>query len=351
MRCDEAVSRDTAPPLRILVVGAGIAGLAMARALARAPHRVTLVERASRIRAEGAGLVMPSSMMGLLDRIDVDARAFGYPLRRLSIIGSDGVSRASMRGRIAFTRSQIVSAMAEGLDAVVDLRLATALESVRPSDSGVACEVAGREETFDLVIGADGMGSSVRAAIAPKAGIRASGQFCWRGIVDGVREADRATETWDGSDRIGIVPLDVAHSYIYVVRRLGESLETAGREDRWNGAEAWALAALSALPTADLLAHELRELERPIWGTGRIAVIGDAAHAMTPNLGLGAFLAVQDALVLAEEIARRGDPVRAYARRRAWRVGALQWASRMIGDLAHSPARTPQLARRLLAFE
>lgn len=350
MRCDDAVSRDDEAPLRILVVGAGIAGLAMVRMLRGTPHRVTLAERSPKIRADGTGLVLPSSATRVLHRLGVDVPAIAHHLDRVSILDADGRARLSAGGRFALRRADLISALTAGVDADADVRLATTASVIESRRDGVRCEIGGRAQTFDVVVGADGARSVTRGAIAPDVRVRAAGQVCWRGIVGGRWRPDRATEMWTEGRRVGIVPLNDGRSYVYVVRSGVEPVSLGEAISGLSGAEAQATHALAALPEAELFRHELSELEHPVWGTGRVALLGDAAHAMTPNLGLGAFLALKDAEALGKMIVRSREPVRAYARRRRLTARSFQFASRVIGELAHSPTGLARGARLLLGL-
>ncbi|SOC49397.1 2-polyprenyl-6-methoxyphenol hydroxylase [Blastococcus aggregatus] len=326
----------------ILVVGAGIGGSFSARLLAGAGHAVTLVERSPRAPRPGAGLVLSNSAVRTLAAGGVDVDPIAHRLRKLHVTGPDGRPRGGAGNRFALARPELVAALGEGLHRLVDVRFDTVLHEVRPDAGRVHCRIGTQEQPFDFVVAADGIRSTVRRALAPHVALRSAAQVCWRGIVE-ERFGDAATELWTGRERIGVVPLSGERSYVYVVRGAGTTGNVLTPADGVPGREAAAVEALRALPVDELLRHELEEVDRPVWGTSGVALLGDAAHAMTPNMGLGAALAIEDAAVLTSAL-RQGLPgaVGRYRRARAVRVRAVQLASRAIGVLAHGrhPAAT-----------
>ncbi len=327
----------------ILVVGAGIGGAFSARLLAGAGHTVTLVERSPRAPQPGAGLVLSAGAVRTLAAAGVGVGRIAHPLEKLSVTGPDGRPRGGAGKRFALARPELVTALGEGLDRLVDVRFDTALHEVRPEAARVHCRIGAQERSFDFVVAADGIRSTVRQALAPDVALRSAAQVCWRGIVE-ERFGDAATELWTGRERIGVVPLRDARSYVYVVRGSGTAGDALTPAEGVPAREAAAVQALRALPEDELLRHELWEVDRPVWGTPGVALLGDAAHAMTPNMGLGAALAIEDAAVLTSAL-RNGLPgaVGRYRLARAARVRAVQLTSRGIGVLAHS--RNPVASR------
>ncbi len=326
----------------ILVAGAGIGGLSAARLLARAGHEVTLVERSPRTPRPGAGLVLSGPAVRTLSSGGVAIASIAHPLARLSVTGPDGRPRGGARNRVAVARPELAGVLVDGLEHLVDLRFGATLESVTQDGGRVHCRIGGQERDVDFLVAADGLRSTVRRALAPGVGLRPAAQVCWRGIV-AERFGDDATELWTGRERIGIVPLTAGRSYVFVVRAASAAGKGLTPVDGVPVREAAAVEALSALPAEDLLRHDLEELDRPVWGSSRVALLGDAAHALTPNMGLGAALAIEDAAALTRSL--RAGPATAldrYRRARRARVRTVQLASRGIGAFAHSrrPAAT-----------
>lgn len=318
------------------MVGAGIGGSFSARLLAGAGHAVTLVERSPRVPQPGAGLVLSAGAVRTLAAGGVGIDPIAHPLEKLHVTGPDGRPRGGAGKRFALARPELVTALGQGLHRLVDVRFDTALHEVRPEGGRVLCRIGTQEQPFDFVVAADGIRSTVRRALAPDVALRSAAQVCWRGIVE-ERFGDAATELWTGRERIGVVPLSGDRSYVFVVRGAGTAGHALTPVAGVPAREAAAVRALRALPEHELLRHELEEVDRPVWGTAGVALLGDAAHAMTPNMGLGAALAIEDAAVLTSAL-EQGLPgaVGRYRRARAVRVRAVQLASRAIGVLAHS---------------
>ncbi|WP_207455175.1 FAD-dependent monooxygenase [Herbiconiux sp. SYSU D00978] len=335
----------------ILVVGAGIGGLFASRLLATTGHAVTLIERSPAASAVGAGLVLTDAAVHRLAEAGVQVGPIAQRLTALRVTGPRGRSLGGVAHRSALARPELITALSDGLSELADVRFGAALQGIRRDGDRVHCTVAGEERAFDFVVAADGIRSTVRSALAPDVALRSARQVCWRGIVPR-RFGDAATELWTGQERIGIVPLTGGRSYVFVTRSTQDAGDDLAPVTGVPRRDATAVEALRSLPREALLRHELWELDRPFWGVPRIALLGDAAHAMTPNTGLGAALAIEDAVVLGEAVGAGLDSaVDRHRRSRGLRVRAAQLASRTIGDFAHSERRVAVTLRKRLGLQ
>ncbi len=317
-----------------MVIGAGIGGLAAAAGLCAAGWEVTACERAASLEPVGVALALAPNGLRALDAIGA-----GDALRGLAVPQEVGIRRwdgrwlmRSTTGRMIsdrfgdpvmlVTRAAVIDALAARIPAGV-LRLATAVTSVEPgsgcgsgsgsgSGSGGATAAAARVSTTagdldaDLVVAADGIGSAARSALFPDhPGLRYAGFTTWRLLTGPVTGPVPMAESWGRGTVFGVMPLADGRVYCYAaapadpgVRAPDELAELVRLFGGWHEPIPELLAA--ARP-GDVLRHDVAELAAPLpaFHRGRVALLGDAAHPMTPNLGQGACQALEDAVVIA----------------------------------------------------
>jgi 2-polyprenyl-6-methoxyphenol hydroxylase-like FAD-dependent oxidoreductase len=304
--------------VRVIVVGGGIAGLSAAIGLRRSGHEVIVLERAPRIDPIGAGLTLFGNGMSALDRLGMRnaVAAQGAPAKRSAILTWEGrvlsqVPRDLLEGTIAVHRADLQRELAA---AAGEVRFGAEIAAVEQHDDGVVARGAdGREESGDLLIGADGLRSVIRSAIAD-ARARYAGYTAWRGVSPLPVEAGRLTESWGVGERFGLVDIGRGRTYWFATKNApeggpdepgGKKAEILRRFSGWH--EPIAAIADSAEEGA-ILRNDVYYLEPlPRWSEGRVVLVGDAAHATTPGVGQGAAQAIEDAVVLADRLARSGD--------------------------------------------
>ena len=202
----------------------------------------------------------------------------------------------------------------------------------------------------DLLIGADGIRSAVRESLYGAIPLRYSGTTCWRALVPnpGINES---FEAWGGAARIGVVPLNRNRLYVYLVltapRGMPRQTSIDAIRPHFENFASPVPAILKALSSATLLHHDLEELPAPLWGRDRTILIGDAAHAMTPNLGQGAGMSIEDAAILPQVVAA-SNPAEAIRALRHQRVTHIQKQSRITGEVAHWQSSAAILLRNAL---
>ncbi|MCQ8773149.1 FAD-dependent monooxygenase [Streptomyces telluris] len=349
---------------RAVVAGAGIGGLTAAVALHRRGWQVTVCERSPEPAAVGAGIVLAPNALRAFDSIGFDVtRAAGSAApAALGLRRPDGrwLKRAdtgAMTARygsapLAVHREALVEALTAGLPeeaihygvAVTSVTAANGTDD--PAERPIVRTASG-EFTADLVIAADGIHSPLRQQHYPAhPGLRYSGETAWRTVLpaDGPAPA-AAAETWGRGERFGVVPLADGRVYVYATAVAPEGYRPADpRAELLRRYGAWhdpIPALLERIDPAAVLQHDLHDLAAPLprYHRGRLVWLGDAAHAMTPNLGQGGCQAIEDAVVLAHlldgtDVAGIPGALAAYSAARCARTDALRVRSRRAGRIA-----------------
>lgn len=350
----------------MVVVGAGIGGLTAAVALHRRGWRVTVCERAPEPPTTGAGIGLAPNALRALDAIGVDAAyAVGKAVPALmGLRRSEGSwlvreTTAEMTARygvppIAIARPAFTAALADILPPTA-VRYGTAVTGV--DDAGgrpVVRTAAGPDLPADLVVAADGIHSPLRRAFFPgHPGLRYLGETAWRCLVDAPElRVTAMSETWGRGERFGITPLSDGRLYLYATAVVPAGIHGADaraelrrRFGSWHDPIPALLERVGRLDAADVLHNDLFDLAAPLPALhhGRIAWLGDAAHAMAPNLGQGGCQAIEDAVVLADLLPAANtadaDPDRipsalaAYTAARRARTDAVRVRARRVGRL------------------
>jgi 2-polyprenyl-6-methoxyphenol hydroxylase-like FAD-dependent oxidoreductase len=298
--------------MRVIIVGGGIGGLSTAIALRRAGHEVVVLERAPQLDPVGAGITLFANAMNGLARLGVAGAvtAAGAAAKTSAILTSDGRELTKLpadllEGAVAVNRGDLQAAL---LEAAGEIRLGVEIVSVRDSaEHVIALSADGNEERADLLVGADGLWSRVRGSVEPSAP-QYSGYTAWRGVSSVRIEAGRLTESWGAGERFGLVDIGSGTYWFATANAREGELQDPGerKADLVRRFEAWHPpigAVLEATPESAVLQNDVHFLEPlPRWSEGRIVLLGDAAHATTPGVGQGAAQAIEDAVVLADEL-------------------------------------------------
>ncbi|MCC6202285.1 MAG: FAD-dependent oxidoreductase [Gammaproteobacteria bacterium] len=314
--------------LSILVIGAGIGGLSAAIALRRRGFAVTVIEKDPAWSVYGVGIIQQGNVLRAVDALGIldDYLNAGVGFDAVEVYAPDGTKLARvpsprlLEGRpanLGISRRALQRVLGDmARNAGASLRLGVTAVAFESSGEGVTVRFSGgHEASFDLVVGADGVHSQVRATLFPEAATPAfTGQAVWRYNLPRPPGLD-ALHVYNGPIGVGLVPISTALMYLYVTTpepgnpRYPHAGLAAALRDKIAGC-APAIRALAERITDDdeVVYRPLESLlvEGP-WHHGRIVLLGDAVHATTPHLGQGAGLAIEDSLVLAEELSRHDE--------------------------------------------
>ncbi len=338
-----------------LVVGGGIGGLSLARELAIRDLPVTVLEKAPGIVPIGAGIIMNPNAMRVLERngLAETLRGDAWPYLRRETCDRDGRLLAVRdyrplcdSGKLStgalVHRAHLLNVLYGGVpEGVVRFGAAVRKVEISSEKSKITTE-SGEVFEADLLVGADGIRSQVRRHVFGEFQPVYMGYRSHRMVVDSHPQVRDFTEILGRGQRIGLVPISERRLYIWTTfnspRDRAPVLESAEQFRAMFGqfTDARVREIFSRLRTVDgIISTDIEEIRLDRWVRGRVALLGDAVHAMTPNIGQGAGMAMEDAAVLAEELARAPrleEALENYAERRKSRVGTVMQISRAVGD-------------------
>jgi 2-polyprenyl-6-methoxyphenol hydroxylase-like FAD-dependent oxidoreductase len=340
------------PVKRVVIVGGGIGGLCAARAVALAGHEPVLLERSPVGTAIGAGLLLWPNAVCALDALGFGpaVRAVAVPARRTVFRGAGGstlsevdvgaLGRRAGAPMLLVERPALQEVLVEGLTVRYDVTVsAVDAQGVTLGD--------GERVDANAVIGADGIGSVVREHVCPGAGPLDTGYTVVRGIADHDIGRGEAFEAWGRGELVGGAALPEGRSYWFyeapTVLIDGQDPLAAVRAERWPAPMADLLAATP--PETVLVNRILRLGVLRTWTREAVALLGDAAHAMEPNLGQGAAQAIEDAEALLVALRAGGElsvSLAAYAAARRPRARMFQQESSRFARLALSTHTGPR---------
>ncbi|NND99495.1 MAG: NAD(P)-binding protein [Pirellulaceae bacterium] len=351
--------------MNVLIVGGGIGGLATALGLHRIGCDVQVLEKAPSFTDMGAALSLWSNGIYALNQLAVADRVLQH--------GSDALRFCDVRNRdgrlirqvdwdrprrltgfptVAVHRARLIDALADPIrDRIHHASECCRIDLAR-DHVDVECQ-DGRAFNGDLLIAADGIHSAIRQLMFPDVHPSYQGYVAFRALVDRSQIAE-TTNKWQltlaNGGQFGCVPINNQQAYWFGTKNVSESeavcsmtpdaihAEAAEHFASWHDRVGRIVAATSPAQVLRTPIYDLPTLDW--WCRGRMTLTGDAAHAMTPNLGQGACQAIEDAVVLTRMVQRcRGDrreipaALKAFERERRTYVGRIQRTARVAGQL------------------
>lgn len=366
--------------MRVLVVGGGIGGLSTTLALRAQGFDVDVVERDPEWGVYGVGIIQPGNALRALDALGLaDACvAAGHPIRGDRTWLADGTTEVAahewpplvphLPPGNGLTRPRLHEILtSRTLQSGADVRTGVTFTDLGPGDDHV--EVAftdGERRTYDLVVGADGLYSKVReelfgAELRP----RFTGQVCWRYNLPRVEGLEEIWMFFGPDGSAGFVPLAPDLMYMLTIETPMPNQKAAIDGDGPAAVYRQRLAPFAGrvAEVRDFIVDDEAVVLRPIeniivpapWHRGRIVLIGDAAHGATPHCGQGAAQAIEDAIVLAEELVKDvpvTGALEAFTTRRYERCRAIVEGSERVGqwEQDHSLPIDPDATRNAVVM-
>lgn len=309
---------------RAIIIGAGIAGITTALAFQHVGIDVAVFERAEELREVGSGLPLWSNALrafhtlGLTNVVEslgqsvIGGGVTTWQGERVIDVNTEELLERLGTINIVFHRAELLSALLTVLG-TQNVFLGMTYVGCTQDETGVIASFAdGTVVRGDLLVGADGLHSCVRSHIAMATKPRYAGYTCWRGIAQ-TTGTDIETWAWGKGAQFGIAPMSKGRAYWFAQRSAleGQAETSLLRNDVYEG---------------PLLSH---------WSRDRVTLLGDAAHTMTPNLGQGACVAIEDAVTLAECLKTETNVttgLRVYEKRRVNRANTIARLAGFIGQ-------------------
>ncbi len=341
---------------RVIVIGAGIAGMAAAIGLCRLNIETVIIEQASEIGEVGSGISLWPNALNALAILGLDGA-----VRRLAIEEGGGGIR-SWCGRllseldlqelrrelgdvtVILHRAELLSLLRE-VAAAAKIRMGARCIGFEQNDQGVKALLSdGTSVVGDLLLGADGLHSVVRAQLFGVTKPRYAGYIAWRGVTEFEHHRILPGVSLGSGGQFGQVPLKQANLvYWFATQKLPQGSDRLSRNcktdllatfRRWHKPIPELIEATEESVIIRTEIYDRPPLKR--WSHERVTLLGDAAHPMTPDLGQGGCQALEDAAILTRCLENTSDPITAlrnYESRRIRRANSFVRASRIVGRM------------------
>lgn len=311
---------------KIGIVGSGAGGLTLAALLVDAGLDVEVLEKAGGPSTLGSGITLQGNALRIFRNLGIwpQVQEKGYPFDTLGLRAPDPeatviavlddvrVGGEDLPATLGMPRAELAAILRRRAEeAGATIRYGVTVTGLKQdSDSVTVSTVAGEDLAYDLLVGADGLNSSVRTAIGITDRPRRTGMGIWRAFVPRPAEVTRTDLYYGGPAYIaGYCPTGPDTMYAYLVEdaqeRHGADGPAVMGELATGYGGPWRQIRQSLDESANVnYTHFTTHLVEGPWHRGRVVLLGDAAHSCPPTIAQGAAMAVEDAAVLAEELTR-----------------------------------------------
>ncbi|GAA5102313.1 FAD-dependent monooxygenase [Chryseobacterium ginsengisoli] len=306
----------------ISIIGAGIGGLTLGNILKQHNLDFTIYESAPEIKPVGAGIMMAINAMQIFDKLGLKEKIenVGNKINGISItdekfrlISKTNVLELEKKYNscnVAIHRAELQRILSENIG-FENIKLNHSLSSIHKKENYVLKFENENEVESKIVFGADGIHSKVRNQIFETGKIRNAKQLCWRGLLDfelPEKYHHEAFELWGKGKRFGFVKLSEKKVYWYALINQGKQKRYSNLVDYFYDFDPLVLDILESTLEENIILNEIIDLSSiPTWHSENLCLIGDAAHATTPNMGQGACQAIEDAYIIGKLLENNKD--------------------------------------------
>lgn len=307
---------------QISIIGAGIGGLTLGNILKQQNLDFTIYESAPEIKPVGAGIMMAVNAMQIFEKIGLKEKIENAgnkihgifitdeKLKTISTTNVLALEKKFNSCNVAIHRADLQNILAENIG-FENIKLDYNLNKIDKKENYLLKFENGNEIESKIVFGADGIHSKIRNQILQTGKIRNAKQKCWRGLTDfnlPEKYDHHALEIWGKGKRFGFVKLSENKVYWYALINENNYRENINLIETFRDFDPLVLQILEATKPENIILNDIIDLAPiPKWFADNLCLIGDAAHATTPNMGQGACQSIEDAYIIGKLLAKSKD--------------------------------------------
>jgi 2-polyprenyl-6-methoxyphenol hydroxylase-like FAD-dependent oxidoreductase len=362
-------SKDVIHNEKILIVGAGIAGLMIKNRLESLGYSSILCESANELRADGAGLLLGANVTKIFREIGLEDKllAKSQVVKKINSLDNnnlfigeldmDKVYKDTSYKTLTILRQDLFDILIDSIDKKT-IWLSHKLTSIEKQNNTYKVQFNNdKYEVFDKIIATDGLFSKVRGLIFGEIELRHTNQACWRFIVNTPKEINSSicSEMWGNQKRIGIFPLSKNKTYCFLVATMQGEEEHLSFKEVLNKFDEFSGDWLKIKPMIDIsktsmIYGELADAKKITLQKDGIVFMGDSAHSTTPNMGQGAAMGIESAYIFSELLKNStfDEAVAQYEKQRYNKVNSIREKSMIFGKVAHIKLKFIQKIRNFI---